>query len=245
MQTILADLGPCSACGAPESGIALNNQPFCDRCADQRLAAVTGWPMLPRPPAPEIIVGPDRRRHYLRYRLLRMPGAVVALAEEVGGSAGSNFRLELRCDHVDDPSPLVEQIRTETRAAIAHPYLAVDERHGLGIVGDVVAGRLEDVDADDPDAADGPQVIVDGQVMSWAELGDLLKPYVGWSFELRLGAEPASRQRGDTLEHISVRPPTTTDQRAAARALRHTAGAYILDSSHYPTPEQWTHRHDA
>ena len=84
----------------------------------------------------ESIRGPGRRRHFVRYRMLRMPGAVVALAEELGGG----YRLELRCDHFEDPTSLVERIRTETRAAIAHPYLALDARLGRTIAGDVVAG---------------------------------------------------------------------------------------------------------
>jgi hypothetical protein len=237
----MADLGPCSACGAPESSIALNSRPFCDRCADQRLAAVTGWPTLPAPHPAEVIIGPDRRRHFVRYRMLRMPGAVVALAEELG--VGTGYRLELRCDHLADPSSLVERIRTETRAAIAHPYLALDTRHGQTIAGDVVAGRLEEADQDDPELPDdGPQVIVDGQRMSWTELGELLKPYNGWSFELRLGGDPPSRGGSDPLERVTVRTPTAAEKRAAVRALRASDGAYILDSAHYPTPDQWAHR---
>src|SRR5438128_2140367 len=114
----MADLGPCSACGAPGSGIALNNRPFCDRCANQRLAAVTGGPILPAPHPAEVVIGPDRRRHFVRYRMLRMPGAVVALAEELG--MGTGYRLELRCDHREDPSSLVERIRTETRAGAGY-----------------------------------------------------------------------------------------------------------------------------
>jgi hypothetical protein len=45
----MADLGPCSTCGAPGSGIRLNNRPYCDRCTDRHLAAATGWPTLPAP----------------------------------------------------------------------------------------------------------------------------------------------------------------------------------------------------
>jgi hypothetical protein len=78
--------------------------------------------------------------------------------------------------------------------------------------------------------------------LSWVELGEMLKPYIGWSFELRLGAELTSRDGSDTLGRITVRTPTVADQRAATRALRHTAGAYILDSAHYPTPDQWAQR---
>jgi hypothetical protein len=235
----MADLGPCSACGAPESGIALNNRPFCDRCADQRLAAVTDWPTLPAPQPAEVIIGPDRRRHFVRYRMLRMPGAVLALAEELGGG----YRLELRCDHFEDPSALVERIRTETRAAIAHPYLALNTRLGRTIAGDVVAGRLEEADQDDPELPDdGPQIFVDGQGMSWTEFGDLLKLYHGWSFELRLGGDPPSRVGSDPLERITARAPAAAEKRAAVRALRASEGAYVLDSTHYPTPDQWAQR---
>jgi hypothetical protein len=205
----------------------------------------TGWPRLPDPPPAEVIIGPDKRRHFVRYRLLRMPGGVVGLAEELGGPVHAGYRLELLRDHFADLTPLVERLPTETRAAIAHPYLRVDERYGLTIAGDEVAGRLEEPDEDDDDLdlpADGPRVIVDGQSMSWAELGGLLKSYVGWSFELRLGGDPPSRGRGDGRATITVREPTAADLRAAARALREADGAYILDSTHYPTPAEWANR---
>ena len=241
----MADLGPCSECAASGSGMALDNRPLCDRCGDRRLAAITGWPLLPRPPGAEVIVGPDRERHFVRYRVLRMPGGIVALAEELGSATGSSYRLELRCDHTDDPAALVERIRNEARAAIAHPYLVPsDEWQDRTIVGDILAGRLEEADADNDvhSTMAGPDVIVDGHALAWAELGELLQPYVGWSFELRLGGDLTSRDRGDTFETIVVRTPTSTDRRAAARALASSRGAYILDSAHYPTPEQWAQR---
>ena len=180
----------------------------------------------------------------MRYRLLRMPGGVVGLAEEIGGPVHAGYRLELLNDHFADPTPLIERLRIETRTAIAHPYLKVDARYGLTIVGDVVAGRLEEGDEEDEFGLpeEGPRVIVDGQSMSWAELGGLLKSYVSWSFELRLGGDPPSRGRGDTPPRITVREPTAAELRAAARALRSSDGAYILDSTHYPTPAEWAKR---
>ena len=80
-------------------------------------------------------------------------------------------RLELLCDHVADPAPLVERLPIEARAAIAHPYLKLDASRGLTIAGDVVAGRLEEGDEEDEFGLpeEGPRVIVDGQSMSWAE----------------------------------------------------------------------------
>jgi hypothetical protein len=157
----------------------------------------------------------------VRYRLLRMPGGVVGLAEELGGPVHAGYRLELLCDHFADPTPLVERLPIESRAAIAQPYLKLDARYGLTIASDVVAGRLEEGDQEDEFGLpeEGPRVIVDGQSMSWAEFGELLGSYVGWSFELRLGGDPPSRGRGDTPARITVREPTAAELRAAV-ALR-------------------------
>jgi hypothetical protein len=214
----------------------LDRRPLCDRCADRRLAAATGWPPLPEPPAPEVVVGPDGRRHFVRYRLLRLPGAVLALAEELGEPASPRHRLELRCGHLADPRPLLGRLRADVRAAISYPYLEPEQGHGWGLAGDRVGGYLEE---DDPEQGEQLRVLVDGRSLSWEELGDLLRPYVGWSFELRLGGALPSRDGGDTGGRTLVRSPTPVERRAAARALRGTAGAYVLDSAHYPSHDGW------
>jgi hypothetical protein len=232
----MADLGRCTACDRAGSGIALDGLPYCDRCADRQLAAVTGWQALPDPPPPEIIIGPDRRRHFMRYRLIRMPTAILALAEELGPASGSGYRLELHCNHFSDPQLLLPKIPEEAHAAIAHRYLT-NKHGGWSLTGYELGGRLEE-DMDDFDGL--PRVVVDGYSLSWEELGMLLKPYVGRSFELRLGDEPAFRGQGAKPAGITVRPPTGAEQRAAERALRRTAGGYFLDSAYYPRPEEWT-----
>src|SRR6266851_5799187 len=129
--------------------------------------------------------------------------------------------------------PLVERLRVETRTAIAHPYLKVDARHGLTIAGDVVAGRLEEGDEEDDFGLpeEGPRVIVDGQSMSWAEFGELLKSYVSWSFELRLGGDPPSR--GDATRprgSLSGNPPPLNCGLQRARSVLRMA------------PTSWTAR---
>src|SRR5205823_1951017 len=94
---------------------------------------------------------------------------VVGLAEELGGQVHAGYRLELLYDHFADPTPLVERLPTATGAAIAHPDLKVHARYGMTIAGDVVAGRLEEVDEDDEFGLleEGPRVIVDGRSVSW------------------------------------------------------------------------------
>lgn len=55
---------------------------FCDRCADRHVAALTGFAVLPDPPAPLTMTGPDGRRHRMVFRLRRAPtGISVELTE--------------------------------------------------------------------------------------------------------------------------------------------------------------------
>ena len=62
---------------------------YCDGCADRELARLTGWPVLPEPPPAEVLIGSDRRKHFIRYRFVRVPPAILGLAEELGRPAGS------------------------------------------------------------------------------------------------------------------------------------------------------------
>ena len=147
------------------------------------LGRSTGWPTLPDPPAPEVIVGPDGRRHFIRYRMLRMPTAVIALTEELSVPDGSGHRLEIHCNHFADPGLLLPRIQAQVRAAIAHPYVELNEWHAWNLPGHELGGRLEEAedpeDVDDAEDTAGPRLVVDGRSLSWEELGNLLKPYVG------------------------------------------------------------------
>ena len=40
---------------------------------------------------------------HARYRLLRAPGAVVGLADELSRAEGSRYRLQMHCNHFADP----------------------------------------------------------------------------------------------------------------------------------------------
>jgi hypothetical protein len=165
-----------------------------------------------------------------------MPTAVLALAEQLGVPAGSGYRLEIHCNQFADPGLLLPRIQARARAAVAHPYLELSEWHGWRLPGHELAGRLEE--EEDEQGTAGPRVVVDGRSLSWENLGNLLKPYVGWTLELRLDSELLPRE-GDTSGKITVRPPTKTELRAATRSLRQTAGGYFLDCAHYPLRDDW------
>jgi len=222
-------LATCTSCGAQGAAVSLDGQILCDRCADRRLASITGWPELPAPPLPEVVAGPDGRRHTILYRIMRWPGGITARAEELGLEEG--YRLELTCDHGDDPAQLLARLQRAVRWEIAHPYLEPQEWHGWVLVRDEAGGRLTE-----DDESEVPRVVIDGHSLAWDDFGRLLMSYVGWSFQLRLGVEPPDQEG----------PVGMASAHAASRDdLLRTTGdvtAFVIDSSHYPSPDQWARR---
>jgi hypothetical protein len=79
--------------------------------------------VLPSPPGAELLIGPDRRRHFIRYRYIRMPSAILGLAEELGPPPGSGYRVEAHCNHFADARVLEPELRARMRAAIGQQHL--------------------------------------------------------------------------------------------------------------------------
>jgi hypothetical protein len=73
----------CADCGAEKTQVVLDGTRLCHRCADRRIAAHTGWPELPDPPAAQVIVGPDGRTHTMQIRLHRAATGGVAMTRRV------------------------------------------------------------------------------------------------------------------------------------------------------------------
>ena len=183
----MSALFACEDCGKP-ARLVVNGHTLCDWCGDGRIAQATGWPRLPRPAPPESLLGADGRSHRIDYRLLRTPGGISALAEEVGAPPDAGYELSVHGPHTADATALEARLREKVRAALARRCLEVDGRGLLQLAGDVVQGRLvEDLD----DAAGMPRVVVDGRSLAWEEFGNLVKPFAGWPFQLQLGDHEA------------------------------------------------------
>ena len=161
--------------------VVLDGVRLCDRCADRRVAARTGYPELPDPPAPQVVVGPDGRTHSMRIRLHRAPTGVVAEAVESGCEPGDGYQVRVIGAHDVDVAMLVEQLRLQVRDEIATTYLVPHPaRSGWQVREQEVAGRL--VWAGDDDAPYA--VVVDGRTITWEELGHALDSFEGWRFRL-------------------------------------------------------------
>lgn len=172
----------CAACGAPGAEIALDGTLLCDRCADRRIAAHTGWAELPDPPGPQVILGPDGRAHTMAIRLHRVPTGVLAEAVEVVPGHGEGHHVQVIGAHDVDVPMLVEQLQAQIRDQIATTYLEPNpHRPGWLLRGSEVRARLVWAEQDGPYA-----VVVDGRTLSWEEFGRALEPFEGWQIHLQV-----------------------------------------------------------
>jgi hypothetical protein len=113
----------CADCAAVQTQVVLDGKRLCDRCADRRVAGRTGWPELPDPPAPQVVVGPDGRTHTMRIRLHRAPTGVAAEAVELGCDPGEGHQVRVIGGPDVDVPMLVEQLRLQVRDEIGTAYL--------------------------------------------------------------------------------------------------------------------------
>lgn len=88
----------CDDCGAPQPRVRLGTAAICDRCADKRIAARTGFPELPDPPPPIERTTPDGRRITLRFRLWRAPTGIEMELEDDSLESREGFHLAASCD---------------------------------------------------------------------------------------------------------------------------------------------------
>lgn len=175
----------CRDCGDPEARASLDEVEVCDRCFDVRIAARTGMPCLPDPPAPLVVQSPDGKRHRLQYRIWRAPTGIEVQLEETGVAVGEGFQFAVLGDHDAEVDALVERARSLAAREIGHRYLGrAAHRDGWALVDDEAAGRL--IWNDDADDANGRpyDVVIDGRTLSWEELGHALESYNGWRFRI-------------------------------------------------------------
>jgi hypothetical protein len=145
------------------------------------------------------------------------------------------YRLEFPFDHFRDARLLAIQLRSRVRVAISHQYLS--QNYGsLALAGDDVAGRLEE---DLPRLYGPPRVVVDGRSLSWEEFGELLNPYVGWTFHVQLGDDAEIQLADPEAGPLRARPPTAAEDRSAQRAWRKAGGSFHLSSEHCPKRPEW------
>jgi hypothetical protein len=129
-------------------------------------------PLLPAPPDPETILGPDGRRHRIRYRIWRWPSGIVAEAEERLRDA-EGYAAKVHGSHDKPVEALIVRVMAEIRSRIARLDLEL-AGHGSQLHGRLVWDGH----------SGGPYGVVDGRQLTWEEFGRALEPFEGWEFHL-------------------------------------------------------------
>ena len=165
--------------------MSVGGDSLCDRCADRRMAAVTGFPLLPDPPPPiELADGLGVRRRF-RFRVWRaVTGIEVELLEEHADVPDDGYRFAVLGSHDADVPALVDAVVARATASlVTGPHLEpTTHRTGWQVAGDVVEGRFEwGLGRADDDPYD---VIIDGRRLTWDEFGRTLASFEGWRFRL-------------------------------------------------------------
>jgi hypothetical protein len=177
------DAETCHDCGASEPRTSLDGVWVCDRCADRRVAMITGHPELPDPPAPLEMMSGDGRRHILTFRIGRTPTGIGVELVESGVPIGEGYHFAVLGAHDASLEDLVTSVREQAEAETSRQYLEPNpHRPGWISRDDEVAGRFIWNEANE---TGGPyDVVVDGRTLTWEEFGEALEPYEGWRFRL-------------------------------------------------------------
>lgn len=187
----------CRDCGAPDPRAAIDGDHLCDRCADRRIAHHTGYPELPDPPAPTVLVGVDGQPIALRFRLWRAPTGVEMELEDASLEPRHGFHLAVLGPHDADIAELEAHLRRMAKEELGRRYLAPNKHRAGWVLAeehDELRGRL--VWHEGNEVGTPYDVVVDGMTLSWEDFGKVLEAYEGWRFVLSLD-DPCDDVRPD------------------------------------------------
>jgi len=136
--------GACAECGASDARMSLAGASLCYRCADRRVARITGYPELPEPPPPANLPGPDGRERCLQFGVWRAPtGIVVELQETRVADPDDGYHFAVLGSHDANVDALVEAVTRRATDGVADQQLEPHpHRAGWLLRDDDVAGRL-------------------------------------------------------------------------------------------------------
>ena len=181
----------CEACGTTVPGYDVVNygsmeqgyRELCTRCFNGEVASALSLDRFENVRVHPVVMtdcAGERHEFHFQWRLLGSMGVLDAFELTAGEPGGYQFQIIGEPD--DDPLALLGRLIERMRRSLAVKHL---ERGELGrqIADLTVCGRI-----DWDGSADGrlPLLVIDGQEVSWHELGRMLMSFEGWQFRLAI-----------------------------------------------------------
>ena len=181
----------CEACGTGVPAydvvhygtIEQGYRELCTRCLNAEMANTLGLEKFEdvrfRPVVMTDCVG-ERHEFHFRMRLLGSMAVLDAFELTAGAPGGYQFKILGKPD--DEPLSLLGRLIERMRRSLSVKHLVRSE-HGSQIADRTLCGRIEWDESEDGRV---PLLVIDGQEVSWDELGRMLMSFEGWQFRVAI-----------------------------------------------------------
>jgi hypothetical protein len=181
----------CDACGTAVQGYDIVNygsleqgyRELCTRCFNAEVASALGLERFENVRLHPVVLtdcAGERHEFHFQMRLLGSIAALDAFELRAGVPGGYQFQILGKPD--DELLSLVGRLIERMRRSLSVKYLERSE-HGMQIADRTACGRIEWDESEDGRV---PLLVIDGQNVSWEELGRVLMSFEGWQFRVEI-----------------------------------------------------------
>jgi hypothetical protein len=177
----------CDACGTAVPAYDIVNygsleqgyRKLCSRCFNAEVASALGLERFENVCLhPVVMTDCAGERHEFHFRM-RLHGSLAALdAFELRAGVPGGYQFQILGTPDDEPLSLLGRLIERMRRSLSVKHLVRGE-HGTQIAERTVCGLI---DSDESEDGRVPLLVIDGQEVSWHELGRMLMSFEGWQF---------------------------------------------------------------
>ena len=167
------------SCGSIEQGY----RELCNCCFNAEVANALGLERFENVRLhPVVLTDCAGERHELHFRMRLLGPMAVLDAFELTAGVPGGYQFQILAKPDDEPLSLLGRLIERMRRSLSVKHLVRGE-HGTQIADQTVCGRI-DWDASEDGRV--PLLVIDGQEVSWHELGRMLMTFEGWQFRLAI-----------------------------------------------------------
>ena len=182
----------CEGCGVVTPGYDTVNygsiekgyRRLCTLCFNAEVAKMSGLDYFENIRLEPVGIADSSGKLHQFHFQTRLLGGIVSLAAfELKDGDPVGYRFQLVGDPEDDLFSLLGRLVQKIRQTLSVQHIKKVKGHGLQIADDTVRGRIEWDESEDGRV---PLVVVDGQEISWEDLGKMMMCFEGWQFKLKI-----------------------------------------------------------